>query len=76
MDGISTLRSCHPILGIGRGASGDEIALAYLRTAMRLHPAACVDEDDRARVRPLFREAAEAWAVLSDGFDAMIPRYV
>jgi uncharacterized RDD family membrane protein YckC len=67
MDGTSTFRSCHQILGIGRDASGDEIALAYLRTAMRHHPASCVDEADRARARPLFREAAEAWAVLSDG---------
>lgn len=67
MDANSTLRSCHQILGIGRDASGDEIALAYLRTAMRHHPANCIDADDRARARPLFREAAEAWAVLSDG---------
>jgi uncharacterized RDD family membrane protein YckC len=67
MDGPPTFRSCHQILGIGRGASGDEVAMAYLRTAMRHHPAGCADETARAQARVRFREAAEAWAVLADG---------
>ena len=65
MDGSTTFRSCHQILGIGREATGDEVAVAYLRTASRDHPAAGGAGDPGARAR--FREAAEAWGVLSDG---------
>jgi uncharacterized RDD family membrane protein YckC len=63
------VRSCHQILGVARDATPDELAAAYLRIAMPLHPDAFVGDLAvlQARDRLRFREAAEAWAVLSDG---------
>jgi uncharacterized RDD family membrane protein YckC len=65
MEQRSALRSCHEILGVPRDAAPDEIATAYLRSAMRAHP--CVPRDDagQARAAQAFAQAAEAWAVLS-----------
>jgi uncharacterized RDD family membrane protein YckC len=63
------IRSCHQILSVTRDATPDELATAYLRIAMPLHPEGFVGDlvALQARDRLRFREVAEAWAVLSDG---------
>jgi uncharacterized RDD family membrane protein YckC len=67
MNDRSSLRSCHEILGVQRDATPDELADAYLRTAMRVHPSAHGDTREKAQARLRFAQAAEAWAVLSRG---------
>ena len=58
-------RSCHQILGVSRGASAEDLALAFVRTGMACHPSNAANESDRAVARRRLREAADAWAVLS-----------
>ncbi len=58
-------RSCHEILGVSRGASAEDLALAFLRIAITCHPSTVVNEADRTVTRRRLREAAAAWAVLS-----------
>jgi uncharacterized RDD family membrane protein YckC len=67
MNDRSSPRSCQEILGVSRDATPDELAEAYLRTAMRVHPAVDGDAPEKARARLRFAQAAEAWAVLSLG---------
>lgn len=62
---IETPRSCHQILGVTRGASAEDLALAFLRTGMACHPANADSEDGRTVARRRLREAAGAWAVLA-----------
>jgi uncharacterized RDD family membrane protein YckC len=62
---IETPRSCHQILGVTRGASAEDLALAFLRTGMACHPANAGSEDERTVARRRLREAAGAWAVLA-----------
>jgi uncharacterized RDD family membrane protein YckC len=62
---IETPRSCHQILGVTRGASPEDLALAFLRTGMACHPANAGSEDERTVARRRLREAAGAWAVLA-----------
>jgi len=62
---IETPRSCHQILGVTRGASAEDLALAFLRTGMACHPANADSEDERTVARRRLREAAGAWAVLA-----------
>ncbi|MDH5750857.1 MAG: molecular chaperone DnaJ [Deltaproteobacteria bacterium] len=56
-------RDYYEILGVGRQASGDEIKKAYRKLALKYHPDRN-PEDKEAGVK--FREASEAYAVLSD----------
>jgi uncharacterized RDD family membrane protein YckC len=62
---IETPRSCHQILGVTRGASAEDLTLAFLRTGMACHPANADSEDERTAARRRLREAAGAWAVLA-----------
>jgi molecular chaperone DnaJ len=60
----TSLRDYYEVLAVGRDATTDEIKSAYRRAALRHHP----DKnpgDHAAEER--FKEAAEAYAVLSDG---------
>ncbi|OHB80627.1 MAG: molecular chaperone DnaJ, partial [Planctomycetes bacterium RBG_16_64_10] len=63
MDSMATKRDYYDVLGVRRSASADEIASAYRRLAIKFHP----DKnpgDQEATER--FKEAAEAFEVLSD----------
>ncbi|KAH8334816.1 hypothetical protein KR074_001891 [Drosophila pseudoananassae] len=52
----------YKILGIGRGASDDEVKKAYRRLALRYHP----DKNRHSHAEERFKEVAEAYEVLSD----------
>lgn len=56
-------RDYYEILGLGKGASADEIKKAYRKVAMQYHPDR--NEGDKA-AEEKFKEAAEAYEVLSD----------
>jgi molecular chaperone DnaJ len=59
----TSTRDLYEVLGVGRDASSDDIKAAYRKAALRHHP----DKnpgDEAAEER--FKEAAEAYAVLSD----------
>ncbi len=59
---MSENRDYYDVLGVGRGATADEIKKAYRRLAIRHHP----DKNPGdPRAEELFKEAAEAYSVLS-----------
>ena len=61
---MATQRDYYEVLQVERNASGDEIKRSYRKLAMRYHPDRNPgDKDAEAR----FREAAEAYEILSDG---------
>ena len=60
---MSTKRDYYEVLGLGRGATADEIKKAYRQMALKYHP----DKnpgDQEAEAK--FKESAEAYEVLSD----------
>jgi len=60
---MAVTRDYYEVLGIERGASGDDIKRAYRRMAMKYHPDRNPDSPD-AEMR--FKEAAEAYEILFD----------
>jgi len=60
---MATKRDYYEVLGVTRQADGREVKTAYRRLAVRFHPDRNPD-DKEAESR--FKEAAEAYAVLSD----------
>ena len=58
-------RSCHQILGVTRGASQEELRLAFLKTAFACHPAHPLLQGDPAAACKRLREVTGAWAVLA-----------
>jgi uncharacterized RDD family membrane protein YckC len=67
MNELKTFRSCHQILGVLRDATPDEVAQAYLRAALPVHPIKPqADEALQRQARARFREVTDAWAVMAD----------
>lgn len=60
---MATKRDFYEILGVKKEASDDEVKKAYRTLAMKYHPDRNVGDEDAAHK---FKEAAEAYAVLSD----------
>ncbi|MCA9298273.1 MAG: DnaJ domain-containing protein, partial [Phycisphaerales bacterium] len=60
---MPTTRDYYEVLGVGRDASPDDIKRAYRRLAMKYHPDRNPDD---AEAESRFKEAAEAYEVLSD----------
>src|SRR5437667_12516671 len=67
-----TKRDYYEVLGVTRKAGGEEIKRAYRRLAMKYHPDRNNGEN-RGEAETKFKEAAEAYEVLSD--DAKRRRY-
>ncbi len=59
---MTTKRDYYEVLGLSRQASPDEIKSAYRKAALRYHP----DRNKAPDAEQRFKEAAEAYAVLSD----------
>lgn len=60
---MSTKRDYYEILGVGKTATADEIKKAYRKVAIQFHP----DKNpDNKEAEEKFKEAAEAYEVLSD----------
>jgi len=57
-------RDFYDVLGVSRGASEDEIKKAYRKLAKKYHPDV---NPDNADAEAKFKEANEAYAILSDG---------
>ena len=55
-------RDYYEVMGVSRDATQDEIKRAYRKLARKYHPDVSKEPDAEAR----FKEAAEAYAVLSD----------
>jgi len=60
----ATKRDYYDILGVGRGASEDEVKVAYRRLAKEYHPDR--NPDNRAEAEEKFKELSEAYEVLAD----------
>ena len=54
----------YDVLGVQRGASDDDLKKAYRKLAMKYHPDRNSDDPSAAEK---FKEASEAYEVLSDG---------
>ena len=61
-------RDYYEVLGLQKGATDDEIKSAYRRAALKWHPDRHVDdsEADKKVAEEKFKEASEAYSVLSD----------
>jgi len=60
---MATKRDYYEVLGVGRTASTEEIKKAYRQLALKYHP----DKNpNNKEAEEKFKEAAEAYAVLSD----------
>ena len=60
---MASKRDYYEVLGVAKGASADEIKKAYRKLAVKYHP----DKNpDNKEAEEKFKEAAEAYAVLSD----------
>ena len=64
---MSTRRDYYEILSVSRSASDQEIKSAYRKLAMQYHP----DRNPgNAEAEEKFKEAAEAYSILSDASEA------
>lgn len=63
MSTMASKRDYYEVLGVAKSASGNEIAAAYRKLAIKHHPDKNQGDSDSIK---LFKEAAEAFEVLSD----------
>jgi molecular chaperone DnaJ len=61
---VATARDYYEVLGVGRGASPDEIKKAYRALALKFHPDR--NPDDKTDADRKFKEASEAYRILAD----------
>lgn len=61
-------RDYYEVLGLGKGASADEIKNAYRKAALKWHPDRWVSgtDEEKKTAEEKFKEASEAYSVLSD----------
>ena len=61
-------RDYYEVLGVSKNASDDELKKAYRKVAMKYHPDRQTDKSDaeKKEAEERFKEAAEAYSVLSD----------
>lgn len=59
---MTNKRDYYDVLGVGKGASDDEIKKAYRKLARKYHPDVCTDKDANEK----FAEVSEAYDVLSN----------
>lgn len=65
---MANKRDYYEVLGVGKGASADDIKLAYRKAAMKWHPDRWVSgtDEEKKTAEENFKEASEAYSVLSD----------
>ncbi|MDE6298332.1 MAG: DnaJ domain-containing protein, partial [Muribaculaceae bacterium] len=65
---MASKRDYYDVLGVSKSASADEIKKAYRKMAIKYHPDKYSQspEDERKAAEEKFKEAAEAYDVLSD----------
>jgi len=68
-------KSHHDVLGVGPGASVDEIRKAYQRLATRFHPDAVGDAppEEAAKAKAIFMRVSEAYGALRSALPRMSP---
>ena len=61
-------RDYYEVLGLQKGASADEIKAAYRKAALKWHPDRWVSgsDEEKKTAESKFKEASEAYSVLSD----------
>ena len=65
---MANKRDYYEVLGVAKTASADEIKSAYRKLALKWHPDRWVNGSDAEKkaAEEKFKEAAEAYSVLSD----------
>ncbi len=65
---MASKRDYYEVLGVAKTASADEIKMAYRKAAMKWHPDRWVEgtDEEKKTAEDKFKEASEAYSVLSD----------
>lgn len=65
---MASKRDYYEVLGVAKNASADEIKAAYKQITLKWHPYKHVNdsEEEKKKAEEIFKEASEAYSVLSD----------